>query len=226
METSLLYAYLNRSLRILVALVLVPWLVLNTALAKDPADGARSVNDYQTIEWTDLMPEDDLEAILNPPEYLDDIVDGSPEDQLTQDSILAAPEMETSVAMEESDTLALLDNSAKEQRYQEALTSVRVVEAFDGKAIRVPGFIVPLEFAGDQQRVTRFFLVPYFGACIHVPPPPPNQIIYAEYDKGLKLESLYDPFWLSGVLSTTLIENDMATAAYVIKVDRLEPYTE
>lgn len=222
------YARFKYSLRILVALILLPWVVINTSFAQSQGDGAQSGAEkgYQTIEWTDLMPKEDLDALLNPPEYLDDIVDGSPEDQLTEDSILAAPEMETSVAMEESDTLALLDNSAKEQRYQAALTSVRVVESFDGKAIRVPGFIVPLEFGDDQQQVTRFFLVPYFGACIHVPPPPPNQIIYAEYDKGLKLESLYDPFWLSGVLSTTLIENDMATAAYVIKVDRLEPYTE
>jgi hypothetical protein len=60
---------------------------------------------------------------------------------------------------------------------------------------------------------------------IHVPPPP-NQIVYAEYDKGFKLDSLYESFWLSGTLSTTLIENDMATAAYIIKVDRFEPYAE
>jgi hypothetical protein len=128
--------------------------------------------------------------------------------------------------------MQLAIEQASDSRYQQALVSTRVVPTFDGQAVRLPGFIVPLEFGGDQQfgdgqqQVTKFFLVPYFGACIHVPPPPPNQIVYAEYDKGFKLDSLYEPFWLSGTLKTTLIENDMATAAYTIKVDRLEPYTE
>ena len=165
------------------------------------------VDGYRTIEWTDLMPKEDLDALLNPPESLNDIPDGSGEDQIASQMRLAIEQ-------------------ASDSRYQQALVSTRVVPAFDGQAIRLPGFIVPLQFGDDQLRVTRFFLVPYFGACIHVPPPPPNQIVYAEYDKGFKLERLYEPFWLSGVLSTTLIENDTATAAYSIKVDRLEPYTD
>lgn len=163
--------------------------------------------DYQTIEWTELMPKDDLEAFMNPPESINDIEDGSEADEIA------------------SQIKAALDD-AGDSRYQQALVSTRVVPEFDGKAIRMPGFIVPLEFGENEQQVTKFFLVPYFGACIHVPPPPPNQIVYAEYAKGFKLESLYQPFWLSGTLRTTLIENDMATAAYAIKVDRIEPYTE
>jgi len=107
-----------------------------------------------------------------------------------------------------------------------ALSSTRVRPEFDGQSLRVPGFIVPLEFGATEKHVTRFFLVPYFGACIHVPPPPPNQIIYAEYDKGFVLESLYDPYWISGVLTTSLTENDTATSAYSIKVERVAPYTE
>ncbi|HBC56861.1 MAG TPA: DUF3299 domain-containing protein, partial [Gammaproteobacteria bacterium] len=137
------------------------------------------------------MPKDDLDALMNPPEWLNDIEDGSMEDQITS-------QIQGAIAQ------------ANDSRYQQALISTRIVSEFDGQKIRLPGFIVPLEF-GDDQTITRFFLVPYFGACIHVPPPPPNQIIYAEYDNGFKLEVLYDPFWLSGTLSTKLIENDMAT---------------
>lgn len=59
-----------------------------------------------------------------------------------------------------------------------------------------------------------------------MPPPPPNQIIYAEYEPGIKLEALYDAFWINGKLSTTLIKNDMATAAYSIFVADIELYTE
>lgn len=164
---------------------------------------------YRTIEWTDLMPKEDLEAFLNPPESLNDIADGSEQDQIEsriQSAVEAAVE------------------AAGDSPYQRALVSTRVVPEFDGQSIRLPGFIVPLEFGDGQQQVTRFFLVPYFGACIHVPPPPPNQIIYAEFDPGFKLESLYKPFWISGQLRTSLIENDMATAAYAVTVDSIEPY--
>ena len=193
-------------------MILAQWFWVSPALAQAQVDNQRGekaqvVDGYRTIEWTDLMPKDDLDALLNPPESLNDIPDGSAEDQIAS---------QIQMAIEQ----------ASDSRYQQALVSTRVVPAFDGQAIRLPGFIVPLEFGEDQQQVTKFFLVPYFGACIHLPPPPPNQIIYAEYDKGFKLDSLYEPFWLSGTLSTTLIENDMATAAYTIKVDRLEPYTE
>jgi len=217
-HSQLLYLVRTYLVRAVCALMLAQWFWVSPALAQAQVDNQRGekaqvVDGYRTIEWTDLMPKDDLDALLNPPEYLSDIPDGSVEDQIASQMQLAIEQ-------------------ASDSRYQQALVSTRVVPSFDGQAIRLPGFIVPLEFGGGQQfgdgqqQVTKFFLVPYFGACIHVPPPPPNQIVYAEYDKGFKLDSLYEPFWLSGTLSTTLIENDMATAAYTIKVDRLEPYTE
>jgi len=216
--SRLFYLVRTYLVRAVCALILAQWFWVSPALAQAQVDNQRGeqaqvVDGYRTIEWTDLMPKDDLDALLNPPEYLSDIPDGSAEDQIASQMQLAIEQ-------------------ASDSRYQQALVSTRVVPTFDGQAVRLPGFIVPLEFGGDQQfgdgqqQVTKFFLVPYFGACIHVPPPPPNQIVYAEYDKGFKLDSLYEPFWLSGTLKTTLIENDMATAAYTIKVDRLEPYTQ
>jgi len=74
--------------------------------------------------------------------------------------------------------------------------------------------------------VTEFFLVPFFGACIHYPPPPPNQIIHASYPEGFELTSIYDPFWLSGTLSVAIVSNEVATAAYTVTVDKLEIYEE
>lgn len=171
------------------------------------ASKAFALGNYQTVEWTDLMPKDDLEAFLNPPDSINEIEDGSDADKIA-DQIKAA-----------------LD-APGDSRYQQALVSTKVIPEFDGKAIRIPGFIVPLAFGVDQHHVTKFFLVPYFGACIHVPPPPPNQIVYAEFEKGFKLTSLYDPFWLYGTIKTTIVENDTATAAYTIKVDSVMPYTE
>lgn len=162
-------------------------------------------SNYQMIEWTDLMPAEDLEALMNPPEYLDDIADGSLEDQISS---------QLQGAM-----------SSDDSRYQQALLSAKTVPQFNNKKIKVPAFIVPLEY-DEQQRVIEFFLVPYFGACIHLPPPPPNQIIYAAYDQGITVEALYDAFWISGTLQTSLTENDTASSAYSISIDAVEPYTE
>lgn len=161
---------------------------------------------FKTIEWTDLIPKEDLEALMNPPDYVTEIEDGSLEDQISS-------QIQNAFAV------------ASDDRYQQALVSTRIVPEINGKAIRLPGFIVPLEF-NDIQVMTQFFLVPFFGACIHLPPPPPNQIIFVNYPQGLKLKNFYDPYWISGILKTTLIENDMAIAAYTMQMDTFEVYSE
>ena len=161
---------------------------------------------FKTVEWIDLMPKAELDALLDPPSYITDVKDGSLEDQISsqiQNTITAA----------------------RDDLYQQALVSTNIIPQMDGQAIRIPGFIVPLEF-DDEQTVTQFFLVPFFGACIHVPPPPPNQIIFVDYPKGLKLSALYDPFWISGTLKTSLVENEIATAAYSMQMQSFEAYSE
>lgn len=163
-------------------------------------------NAFKTVKWTDLMPKEDLDALLNPPSYVTNVKDGSIEDQIRS-------KIQNTIA------------AANDDRYQQALVSTRVVNEMDGRPIRIPGFIVPLEF-DDEQTITQFFLVPFFGACIHVPPPPPNQIVFVQYPEGLKLEALNDPFWISGVVETSLIENELATAAYTLKMHYLEEYVE
>ena len=159
---------------------------------------------YRTMEWIELMPEDDLEALLNPPEYIAEVEDGSSEDQISS-------QLQSSIA------------AASDDRYQQALVSTSVVEALNGQAVRIPGFIVPLEF-DDDQTITQFFLVPYFGACLHMPPPPPNQIILVNFPEGMQLEALYTPFWISGELKTAITENSVATSAYSLDMKSFEPY--
>lgn len=171
------------------------------------ANKSATATEYKTIEWPDLIPEEDLNALLNPPEYLADIEDGSAEDQIS------------------SQITNAIAAATKQDRYQQALVSTKIRPEMNGQDVRIPGFIVPLEFSDDQV-ITEFFLVPFFGACIHVPPPPPNQIIYVKHPKGFKVEALYEPFWLSGLLRTSLTENEMGAAAYTMKVDIIDDYTE
>ena len=74
-----------------------------------------------------------------------------------------------------------------------------VVTALDGAQIRLPGFAVPLETDGEI--ATRFLLVPYVGACIHVPPPPLNQTVLVEAPKGARIRHVFDPVWVTGRLT-------------------------
>lgn len=75
-----------------------------------------------------------------------------------------------------------------------------LVKALNGKTIQIAGFALPLEFEGTLAK--EFLLVPYVGACIHAPPPLPNQIIYVSSKNGFESKSLYTPVWVTGVMRT------------------------
>ena len=106
----------------------------------------------------------------------------------------------------------------------EALSSAPVIEELDGSMIRIPGFVVPLVEEG--MKVTEFFLVPYFGACIHVPPPPSNQMIHVTFEPGTNVENLYDAIWISGELKVDTVAHQLGTAGYRMEAFQIEPYTE
>jgi hypothetical protein len=84
---------------------------------------------------------------------------------------------------------------------------------------------VPLQ-SDDSQRITEFFIVPYFGACLHMPPPPPNQIIHSNALQGIQLDSLYDPFWFEGTLVIDTEENSLGTSAYRLELNKAYPFEE
>ncbi|KTF08677.1 DUF3299 domain-containing protein [Pseudoalteromonas sp. H103] len=185
---------------------MVAWFVIAVASLVFTCESAAQSTSYEEIEWIQLMPKDDLDALLNPPEYLEEIVDGSGQDTLN--SLDAKP----------------FDNE-QDKRYQQALSSVRVIESYNNKKLRIPGFIVPLE-SEEGKRISEFFIVPYFGACLHMPPPPPNQIIYVKFDQGVDLKSLYDAFWFEGTLTINTVENELGTSAYQLKLDNVLPYED
>jgi hypothetical protein len=182
-------------------------------------------NAPKTIEWTELMPEEDLQLLLTMP--MADHGDLS-EEELAADApldSLRAPTDPLADQIASAIGQAINDQPSAERTWEDALVSTNVRKEFNNTRIRLPGFIVPLEF-DDDMRITEFFLVPYFGACIHVPPPPPNQIIFVRYAKGVQLEALYVPFWITGTLKTEIMENDMALAAYTMMADSVIEYEE
>ncbi len=87
-----------------------------------------------------------------------------------------------------------------------------VVVALDEQRVRLPGYLVPLDV--EDEKLRTFLMVPYFGACIHVPPPPPNQVVYVEMAEPVAVEDPYGAHWVTGVISTQSQETDMAQASY------------
>ncbi|GAB6263747.1 DUF3299 domain-containing protein [Photobacterium sp. CCB-ST2H9] len=105
---------------------------------------------------------------------------------------------------------------------QQHIGSVR--SELDGSLVKIPGFVIPLE--GDENTVTEFLLVPYFGACIHVPPPPPNQIIYVKFPKGAPVQQLWDVVYVTGKLKVQTVEHEIAETGYLLNGTIIEAYDD
>lgn len=149
----------------------------------------------EVLEWEALMPPGfTLDELLGNPDELSALDDLDPKAAQFMDQMMSA------------------------------LQSAPVVPEMNGKMVKIPGFVVPVQ--GDGQRVTEFFLVPYFGACIHVPPPPANQIIYVRFEPGTKVENLYDAIWVTGTLSTESVIHELASSGYALEAFVIEPYEE
>jgi len=94
--------------------------------------------------------------------------------------------------------------------------------ALEGADVRLPGFVVPLEREGNALR--EFLLVPYFGACIHVPPPPANQTVYVVAKKPAKDTATMDAVWVSGRISLYRMRTRMGAIGYRLDAELVEPY--
>ncbi|MEL6745458.1 MAG: DUF3299 domain-containing protein [Pseudomonadota bacterium] len=93
-----------------------------------------------------------------------------------------------------------------------------------GQKIKIAGYVTPVGFDGDQ--ITEFLFVPYMGACIHVPPPAANQIVYVKNAKGMSADQMYDPIWLTGTMKAKAVATILADVGYSIDGASIEPYLE
>ncbi|PIW27187.1 MAG: hypothetical protein COW30_11320 [Rhodospirillales bacterium CG15_BIG_FIL_POST_REV_8_21_14_020_66_15] len=102
----------------------------------------------------------------------------------------------------------------------------------DGQTVRLPGYVLPLEFEGTS--VKEFLLVPYVGACIHVPPPPINQTVVVHLNQSYAAKELYEPVWVTGRMTVKQTKRALSlvdgsadvNAGYTIQGMRIDPYTE
>ena len=102
----------------------------------------------------------------------------------------------------------------------------------NGQIVRLPGYLLPLEFSGKQ--VSEFLLVPWVGACIHTPPPPPNQIVHVKPEKPVAMSGMFEAVWVTGQLTTGAIKKSLSLVdgsadievGYSLQATRVEPYKE
>jgi hypothetical protein len=99
------------------------------------------------------------------------------------------------------------------------------LKSYDGTRLRIPGFMVPLE--DDAEKVSEFLLVPYVGACIHTPPPPPNQIVHVKMAKGRSIPMYwYDPVWIEGDFKIENVKSMYGNVSFTMVGHSQEMYKE
>jgi len=92
-----------------------------------------------------------------------------------------------------------------------------------GARVRIPGFVVPLDDFQDEAK--EFLLVPYFGACVHTPPPPPNQMVFVRMSGGSKKLTLFAPVWIEGRLRVANFDSPYGVVGFQMTAERITPYS-
>ena len=121
---------------------------------------------------------------------------------------------------------AVAEGSVRDQAIQ--IGTFNTVEEINGKGadglkVRLPGYTVPFEYGSDAA-ISEFLLVPYYGACLHAPPPPPNQTVFVRTEDKIKLKDLSQAVWIEGTLRTRKQTSDLADTAYTIEMTDWEVY--
>ena len=134
----------------------------------------------------------------------------------------------------EDEFAAMSDEQYESLRMEvQAMFDAAPTVELDGKTVKIPGFMLPLEF--DDTNIKEFLLVPYFGACVHTPPPPANQVIHGKLDQQFTMSELFEPVWISGKLKTVRSQTSLGETGvsqslnvetgYTMDVELVEPYS-
>jgi hypothetical protein len=124
--------------------------------------------------------------------------------------------------------LAMRDRLAEQKRAR----SMALNATLNGQIVRLAGYLLPLEYSGKL--VSEFLLVPWVGACIHTPPPPPNQIVHVTTDKPVEYTGLFKPVWVTGQIGASASRKSLflldgsgdVDVGYSLRAKAVDPYQE
>ncbi len=183
----------------------------------EPLAQSRIETEPMELVWKDLMPVGEEERLAEMyTEYYE---------ELERRMVGNATQLKDAATDKQSDTgfdpSLIAEGAANDTMDQ--IGTFNVVSSLDGMNIRIPGYVVPLDFNAEN-KYKEFLLVPYFGACLHTPPPPPNQIIFVNADPAVKVSNIEEPFWIEGIMTTGEFSSDLASTAYEVKLSTLSAY--
>jgi hypothetical protein len=209
-------------------LILLCALLTRNALANEP----------RQVMWADLVPK--AAAMDNPflkltKEQLAWVSDvAAVRDRKDRgDRTLSATERENEQALSRKLAEAGIDVDGLLAARMKIIERGRAVNrSLNGQNVRLPGYLLPLEFSGKQ--VSEFLLVPWVGACIHTPPPPPNQIVHVKPEKPVEMGGMFVPVWVTGQMTTGAIKKSLSLVdgsadidvGYSLRASVVEPYKE
>lgn len=208
--------------------LLIGVLLTVTAFAEEPRE----------VMWADLVPK--AAAFDNPflkltPEQLARVSDvAAIRDRRERgDKNFSRAEIESEPALVRKLEQAGVDVDALLAKRKEIIGRGRTVNPLlNGQIVRLPGYLLPLEFSGKQ--VSEFLLVPWVGACIHTPPPPPNQIVHVKPEKPVAMSGMFEAVLVTGQLTTGAIKKSLSLVdgsadievGYSLQATRVEPYKQ
>ncbi len=169
-------------------------------------------NQAELLVWEDLMPEGEDKVLAELYTEFYEEQERQFREQLTL----------SEAAKADSDMMSMIDEGSAQDTMAQ-IGTYNVVADLDGARIRLPGYVVPLDFNAASE-YDEFLLVPYFGACLHTPPPPPNQIVFIKSSPATKIENINEPVWVEGIMKTGEFGSELGNSAYELTLDKLEPY--
>ena len=221
----------------------IPALVLAAAMLCLSADSAEAAPLPHQISWEDLAPASN-EPIEDPLEHMDPYITADlygiySAIRQKETGFLSAVSPEYEDAMEAK--YRLQERGVEVDKLMRQLETVeaearrleeQMVHSLDGEFVKIPGYALPIEF--DGVAVQEFLLVPYVGACIHVPPPPRNQMVFVKLPEPFFIKSLFEPVWITGRITVKNTEKILpvsdgkipVSAGYTIESAFVEPYKE
>jgi hypothetical protein len=218
-----------RLILLIVALLMLPGTHINA-------------DDIREVTWDDLMPaeldfddpfekltEDQLYNLATVARYRERLAN---KETLSDSSKTDFENVQAELKAQKVDIDGLLARREEITEKRRARGQTANAE-LNGKTIRIPGYLLPLEF--EDKKVVEFLLVPWVGACIHTPPPPPNQIVHVKLDKGYDAgDDMFTPVWVNGVMKTEKNNPELSfidgkqniDVSYVMQAEEVEIYKE
>lgn len=172
----------------------------------------------QTLTWADLVPKTKAAAKRQLKTFFAPLGAGSDARGAYLDSydIRSRPEDLKGAAPPRTPEAGFMSRRVKSV----STAPPEIKKELDGKTVKIGGYVVPLDF--QATKITEFLLVPFVGACIHVPPPPANQIIYVKAEEGFHVRGEFDPVYVTGKMAAQFTPTGLADTGYTITADSVD----